>query len=254
MSLIKTQEEVEILKEAGRRLAVVVKKLEKAVVPGTTTKELDTLAEKLIRDGGDTPAFLGYKPAGSHSPFPATLCASINDEVVHGIPKERILKEGDIVGLDLGLTHKGLIADMAVTAPVGKISEADRKLINTTPEALRLGIQVVRSGNRMGAIGNVIEEYAKECGYGVVEALGGHGVGHKVHEAPFIPNYGDKESGEELKEGMVLAIEPMINIGTGEVILDKDGYTYKTKDGKKSAHFEHTIAVTKDGPIILTVE
>tara|TARA_B100000745_G_scaffold98011_1_gene62350 strand:+ start:18888 stop:19652 length:765 start_codon:yes stop_codon:yes gene_type:complete len=253
MSLIKTPDEIKILKEAGNRLSRVLVEVGKAVVPGITTQELDDLGEKLIRDGGDVPAFKDYTPEGANTPFPATVCISVNDEIVHGIPGDYALKEGDIVGLDIGLIRDGkYIVDMARTYPVGAISDEDKKLLEVTKRSLFAGIKNAIPGKKIGAIGSAIEAVAKEYGYGVVEVLGGHGVGHAVHEEPFIPNFGSKNSGPEIQEGMVLALEPMLTRGTKNVILKDDGYTYATKDGTNSAHFEHTIAITKKGPVILT--
>ena len=252
---IKTKKEIDIMKEGGRHLASVLSDVIAIVRPGIATSELDRLAEKKIRAYGDEPAFLNYTPWGANRPYPATLCVSINDEVVHGIPneKEKVLKEGDIVGLDIGLKHEGLYVDMAVTVPVGNVDIGAQKLMDTTKEALKRGIAVCRAGADLSDIGCAIESYVKPFGYGIVEDLGGHGVGHKVHEPPYIRNYCVKEKMGILKEGMVLALEPMLNEGTHEVALDKDGYTYRTKDGKQSAHFEHTILITKDGPEILTM-
>ena len=252
MSLIKTPEEIAILKEAGHRLSVVLDEVCKKVAPGAITKDLDSLAEELIRKEGDIPAFKNYTPEGAPSPYPATLCVSVNDEVVHGIPGDYVLKEGDIVGLDIGLVRNSLYVDMARTLPVGEISKEDKELIAVTKHSLSKGIQAATLGKKIGAIGAAVESVAHESGYGIVEVLGGHGVGHAVHEEPFIPNFGPEHSGPEIKEGMVLALEPMLTLGTKDVYLESDDYTYKTKDGKKSAHFEHTIAITKDGPIILT--
>lgn len=255
MIIINTPEEIEILRESGRRLAVVLRKVAEAVHPGVTTGELDALAEKLIRGGGDMPAFLQYKPIWGGRAYPATLCASINDEIVHGIPSHgRVLNEGDIVGLDLGLAHKGLITDMAMTVPVGEVDGAARKLINITRETLMVGIKAARGGARVGDIGNAVESFVGPYGYGIVEGLAGHGVGHHVHEDPEIPNYGKKGTGPELKQGMVVALEPMVNEGSKHTYLDKDGFTYKTKDGKRSAHFEHTILITDREAEILTKE
>ena len=223
------------------------------VKPGITTLELDKFAEKLIRQGGDLPAFLGYKPNFSPRAFPASLCTSVNDEVVHGIPSKRGLIAGDIVGLDLGLMHKGLYVDMAMTVAVGKIDETDEKLIEATKQALMVGVAVLRDGARMGDIGAAIEAVADRAGFGVVRELGGHGVGHEIHEEPFIPHFGKRGKGEMLEENMVVCIEPQLNIGRGDVIFDEaDGYTVRTSDGSKSAHFELTVAIGKNGPQILT--
>jgi|SRR3989344_1161906 len=252
MSLIKTKDEIEILREGGKRLARVLEEVARAVKPGVKTSELDSLAYRLITEGGDGPAFLNYRPAGVKKAFPATLCVSIDDEVVHGIPKDRELKEGEIVGLDLGLKHSGLFVDMAVTVGVGQISDQDKKLIADTKKALEVGVSVIRNGKRIGDVGYAIESFAVPLGYGIVYELGGHGVGHAVHEKPHVPNFGEKDTGEKLKEGVVLAIEPMLTLGVPDVVIDADGSTFKTRDGKKSAHFEVTVVVTKTGVEILT--
>ncbi len=253
-SFIKTEKEIEILRECGKRLARVLNGLEKAVVPGVSTHDLDQLAEKLIRETGDTPAFLGYQPYGANFPYPGTLCVSVNDEIVHGIGKEtHILKEGDIVGIDLGMIHSGLITDSARTVAVGKISDAAQKLLDTTKKALETGIAAAKAGAHSGDIGYAIERFVKPYKYGIVRELGGHGVGRKVHEEPYIPNYGTRKSvGVKLKPGMVIAIEPMLNIGKRGIVLNKDGYTYRTADRSLSAHFEHTVLIAKDGPEVLT--
>ncbi len=251
--IIKTKEEIEILREGGKRLAEVLEKVRQKVAPGVSTYELDQYAYKLIKDLGDEPAFLNYKPEGARIPFPASLCVSVNSEVVHGIPKkDRILKEGDIVAIDLGLKHKGLFTDHAVSVAVGKISKEDQKLLDTTRQALEVGIFEARPGNKVGDIGYAIEQFVRPYGYGIVDVLSGHGVGKYIHEDPYIPNFGKKGTGAKLVPGMVIAIEPMLNIGTKNVNLDKDGYTFHTNDGKKSAHFEHTILITEGEPEILT--
>ena len=252
MSLLKTPKEIEILREGGRRLAAVLHEVVAAVRPCVTELELDALAEKLIRDGGDTPAFKNYKPGGAKIAFPATLCVSVNDAIVHGIPTDRPLEEGDIVGLDLGLIHKGLYTDMAETVCVGKVSKEDALLVQTTREALAAGIKAARAGGHMGDISVAIEAFALKQGYGVVRELGGHGVGHELHEEPNVPNYGKAGEGPELKVGMVLALEPMFNRGGDEIKLGQDKFTYKTKDGSKSAHFEKTIVITKKGCEVIT--
>ena len=253
MVSIKTKEEIDILREGGRRLAIILKETAKICKPGISTEEIDILARKLVDDNGDEPAFLNYKPKGMR-PYPAAICVSVNDEVVHGIPNEnpKILMEGDIVSLDMGLVHGGLITDSAITVPVGKIDDESQKLLDTTKEALYAGIKVVKDGKHTGDIGFAVERVAKAAGFGVVEELCGHGVGYEVHEDPYIPNYGERGRGDKLKSGMVIAIEPMLNLGSKEIFLDKDGWTYKTKDGKKSAHFEHTIVITSKGAEILT--
>ena len=256
MIIIKTPAEIEILREGGKNLATMLYKLKDIVKPGISTKDLDLYAEKLIREMGDTPAFLNYRPAGAKVPFPASLCVSVNDEVVHGIPnKNRILKEGDIVSLDLGLKHKNLFTDMAITVPVGKVNATNQKLMQITEQALYIGIDAARAGNTIGDIGHSIESFIrsqKNNKYGIVEVLSGHGVGRAIHEDPYVPNFGKKGKGEKLISGMVLALEPMINIGTKNVTLDADGYTFRTADGKNSAHFEHTILITDGEAEILT--
>jgi methionyl aminopeptidase len=212
------------------------------------------LALKLIEETGGKPAILNYKPRGARRPYPATICVSVNDAIVHGIPNEEpfLLKEGDIVGLDTSMEYNGMITDMAVTVPVGKIDEEARKLIEITKNALYIGIKSARGGKRVGDIGFAIQNFIEPFGYGIVRELAGHGVGYKVHEEPYVPNFGEKGKGEKLKPGMVIAIEPMINEGAEEVFLDKDGYTYRTADGKRSAHFEHTVVITDHEAEILT--
>lgn len=254
MVTIKTKEEIAILREGGRRLALILQEVAKAVKPGVSTDTLNTLAERLVKDNGDKSAFLNYKPKGLKNPYPASLCVSINDEIVHGIPNQnpKILKDGDIVSLDMGLIHKGLITDSAITVPVGKVDEESQRLIDVTKEALNAGIKAIKAGRTTGDIGYAVERVAKAGGFGVVESLCGHGVGYSVHEDPYIPNYGEKGKGERLKAGMVIAIEPMLNMGSKDVLLAEDGWMYKTVDGKRSAHFEHTVVVTSKGAEILT--
>ena len=251
--IIKTKEEIEILREGGRRLAKVLYKVKEMIKPGISTKDLDVYAEKLIREMGDEPAFLHYRPEGADKPYPASLCVSVNDEVVHGIPnKKRILKEGDIVSLDLGLKHKNLFTDMAITVPVGEVKKENLKLIQITEQALRVGISAARAGNTVGDIGHAIENFISPHKYGIVEVLAGHGVGRAVHEDPHIPNFGKAGKGTKLVPGMVIALEPMINLGTKNVTIDDDGYTFRTADGSRSAHFEHTILITEGEPEVLT--
>lgn len=254
MAIFKTDNDIAILREAGRRLAVVLDAVIDAAMPGVRTADLNTLAEQRIRDGGDKPAFLGYTPVGAKRPFPATLCVSVNDAIVHGIPNESpyVLKSGDIVGLDLGLVHKGVFVDMARTIGVGEIDENAKRLLAATESALNAGVAAVRAGARMGDISSAIEQSALPTGFGIVRELGGHGVGRAVHEEPYVPNIGDKGTGPKLIEGMALCIEPMLNEGGRHIVLAPDGYTYKTKDHSRSAHFEHTILVTKGGAEIVT--
>jgi methionyl aminopeptidase len=254
MITIKTKEDIQKLREGGKRHAEILHLLKEMIRPGISAKDLDDEAHRLIIEGGDIPAFLNYKPRGESRPFPASLCVSINDEIVHGIPneKEKILKEGDIVTIDLGLIHKGLITDAAITVPVGNIAPELNKLIEVTRDALYAGIKAAKGGKRVGDISVAIERLAVSAGFGVVEELSGHGVGYSVHEDPYVPNYGVAGTGDVLKPGMVLAIEPIFNLGDHRTLLDKDGYTYRTRDGKPSAHFEHTILITKSEPEILT--
>ena len=253
MALIKSKEEIAILREGGKRLARTLALVVKAVKPGVRTSELDRLAEQIIQKDGDKPAFLNYTPTGAMRPFPASLCVAVNDEVVHGISNEdpKVLREGDIIGLDIGLIHKNLVTDMAVTIPVGNIDDQASQLLKVTKKALDIGIAASRGGCHIGDIGQAIESYVAGR-YGIVHELGGHGVGHSVHEEPHVPNFGNSGAGVELVPGMVLALEPMLNEGVGDVVLADDGYTIKTADGKRSAHFEHTIVITEGAPEILT--
>ena len=254
MIIIKTPEEIEIIREGGKRLATVLYKVKEMVKPGISTKELDTYALKLIREMGDEPAFLNYKPDMQSTAYPATICISVNEEVVHGIPKkDKILNEGDIVSLDLGLKHKNLFTDMAITVPVGEISNASKKLLEVTEKSLKIGIEAAQNGNKIGDIGHAIESFVRPYHYGIVEILAGHGVGRAIHEDPYIPNFGKAGTGAKLQSGMIIAIEPMVNTGTKNVTLEKDGWTFRTADKKRSAHFEHTILITEKGPEILTI-
>lgn len=251
---IKTKEEIETMKEGGKRHAFILSELRKVVAPGVSTEALEDKARELLAEGGDKGAFFGYTPRGSKRPYPAVLNVSINEEIVHGIPNEnpRLLQEGDVVSIDLGVLHKGLITDSAITVAVGSVSEEDSKMLLHCEEALYRGIKAAKGGNRVGDISNAIESFIRPLGYGIPEGLAGHGVGYKVHEDPFVPNEGPANHGELLTPGMVLAIEPMITQGSSKIVLAKDGYTYKTGDGSRSAHFEHTIVITEGDPIILT--
>ncbi len=255
MIRLKSKQEIEIMREGGKRHAEILRELAKLCEPGTSTLILEEEALRMIKQGGDKPAFLGYTPAGAKRAYPAALCVSINDEIVHGIPNEaeRILNDGDIVSLDLGLIHKGLITDSAITVAVGAIDDESKKLINFTKRALEAGISVARPGNTTGDIGQAINEVVEQTKFSLAEDLAGHGVGYKVHEDPFVPNFGMSGEGEKLVPGMVIAIEPMLNVGKGSIKLSKDGYTIRTKDGSRSAHFEHTVAITEKGNIILTL-
>lgn len=250
----KTKGEIKILREGGKRLAFVLDELSKRVTSGVGLKELNDFGEKLIKEKGDKPAFLNYQPEGAKRPYPASICISVNDEIVHGIPNEsrRKLKDGDIVTLDAGLIHRGLVVDAAVTVPVGEVNDKIMKLMEITRGARDAGIAVAKSGARVGDISNAIENFVKPHGFVIYKELVGHGVGYSVHENPYIPNVGKKGTGEKLSVGNVLAIEPMLGLGSDTIILSDDGWTYRTKDASLSAHFEHTIAVTEEGPEVLT--
>ena len=252
--IITSDKEKELVIEAGRRLGVVLDAVSGAVTPGITVDALDALAEKLILEGGDMPAFKGYTPEGARRPYPASLCVSVNEEVVHGIPNEdtRTLREGDIVALDLGLVHEGIFVDSAVTVPVGKADKKAHALMQATQNALEEAILAARPGARVGDISHATEKAFKGTGFAVVKMLGGHGVGRAVHEEPFIANAGHPGTGPEIKAGMVLALEPIANEGTAAVMLAGDGYTYRTRDGGRSAHFEHTIIVGKEETVVVT--
>jgi methionyl aminopeptidase len=254
MITIKTKEEIEILREGGKRHAFILKEIAKKVVAGVSTEELENFARELIKEKGDVAPFLNYSVKGIKKTYPAALCVSVNDKIVHGIPNENpvILKEGDIVSLDLGLTHKGLITDSAITVGIGKLAPKDKKLIEHCKEALALGIKAAKGGNSVGDIGFAIESFARPLGYGICSGLAGHGVGYEVHEDPFVPNEGRMGGGELLRPGMVIAIEPMLTLGTDRIVQDNDGWSYKTADGSNAAHFEHTIVITEKEPIILT--
>ncbi len=252
MIIIKTDSEIARLKKGGPILAAILREVADAVKPGITTKALDDLAHKLIIDAGCTPAFLNYKPEGADRPYPATLITSINDEVVHGIPSDRILKDGDIISLDLGLNYEGVFLDHAVTVAVGEIQPKDKELLSVTAHALAVGIEAITTGATTGDVGYAIENFVKPYKLGIVRDLSGHGVGRAIHEDPYVPNFGKKGKGATLKPGMVIAIEPMLTRGSEDIVLMPDGYTLKTSDGSRSAHFEHTVLITEEGAEILT--
>lgn len=245
---IKSNREIELMKVAGNIVYQTHQYLKPFLKEGITTKELDRLAEDFIRSKDATPSFKGY------GGFPGSICTSINNQVVHGIPGNRKLKNGDIISLDIGACYKGFHGDSAWTYPVGEISDEKKYLLEYTEKSLFIGLEQVKPGNRIGDIGAAIEEYAVSHNLGVVKELVGHGVGTSVHEDPEVPNYGKKGTGPLLKEGMVIAIEPMLNLGTADIYMLDDDWTIETDDGEPSAHFEHTVAVTKDGYIILTGE
>ncbi len=250
--MIKSPQEIQAMREGGVLLASVLKQVAAHVAPGVTTKDLDNLAQELIVGHGAIPSFLNYQPSGVSVPYPAALCTSVNDEVVHGIPSERILREGDIIGLDLGLWYKDVCVDSALTVGVGAISPKAQKLIAVTRESLYAGIAEVKAGARLGDIGNAIQTLIEKNKFGVVRDLAGHGVGHAVHEEPLILNFGKKGTGQVLEENMTIALEPMVTEGNWHVTIDEDDWTIRTADRMLSAHFEHTLLVTKNGYEILT--
>lgn len=248
MITIKTKEEIEIMREGGKILAQIMKELEEMVKPGITTQELNRAAEALVLSSGGKCSFLGYNG------YPECLCTSVNEEIVHAIPSARILKEGDIISLDLGILYQGFHADMAVTVPVGKVSPEINRLIRVTKKALKRGIKKVRPGNTFGDLSNTIQRYIEDQGFSVVKDLCGHGIGKELHEDPEILNYGTRHSGSEIKPGMVFCLEPMVAVGTGVIKEPQKGdFAYKTADGSLSCHFEHTIVATKNGTKVLTV-
>jgi methionyl aminopeptidase len=247
---IKSAREIEIMRRANIIVAEVLKELKQKVAPGVTTLELDALAEELTLKRKAIPAFKGYVVAGRV--FPRSLCVSINEEIVHGIPSTRALKEGDIVGLDFGVIYDGFYGDSAITVGVGKVSEDAKRLMAVTELSLYKGIEQLHDGKRLGDLGAAVQKIAEDAGYSVVRAFVGHGIGKRLHEEPPVPNYGEPDRGLRLKEGMVLAIEPMVNVGSHEVEIKEDGWTAVTKDGSLAAHFEHSVAITKDGPYILS--
>ena len=247
MIIKKSTREIGLMREAGRIVALAHQEVQKHIKPGISTLELDRIVEQVIRANGATPSFKGYNG------FPGSICASINEVVIHGIPKATtILKDGDIIAIDIGACYKGYHGDSAWSYYVGKINPNDEKLMNVTKEAVYKGLEQAKPGNRLGDISAAIGKYAKSYGYGVVEEFTGHGVGRNLHEDPAIPNYGIPNTGPLLQPGMTLAIEPMINAGTKKVKILSDGWTTITSDRKKSAHFEHTILITDDGCEILT--
>jgi methionyl aminopeptidase len=247
MISIKTPEEIKIISEGGKILAKIVKELEGRARPGIKTSQLNRLAESLILKSGGKCSFKNYQG------FPACLCTSVNEQIVHGLPSVRILKEGDILSLDLGILFKGFHTDMAVTVPVGKIAPETQRLIRVTKESLKIGIKKAGPGNTFGDIGNAIQEYVENQGFGVVRELCGHGIGRQLHEDPKILNCGEAKSGPEIREGMVFCIEPMVTAGHWKLKESADGFGYETEDGSLCCHFEHTVAATKNGAKILTV-
>lgn len=246
MIILKSRPEIEKMRKSNAIVAAILEELSRKIRPGVKTIELDRLSEELALKRGARPAFKGYRG------YPYSLCTSVNSEVVHGMPSERELKEGDIVSLDFGILNDGYYGDAAVTVPVGEITPGARKLLKITEEALYRGIAEVKAGNRIGDISSAIQNHVEAAGYSVVRDLVGHGIGKSLHEDPQVPNYGSGGRGIELKPGMVFAIEPMVNEGTYRVEILRDGWTVVTADGKLSAHFEHSVAITENGPVILS--
>lgn len=238
------------MRRANVIVAEVLQELKLRVAPDVTTLELDTIAEELTLKKKAIPAFKGYSVGGRI--YPRCLCASINDEIVHGIPSNRALRDGDIIGLDYGVIYDGFYGDSAITVGVGKVSDEAQRLMDVTKQCLYRGIQELHEGKRLGYLGAAVQRLAESAGFSVVRAFVGHGIGKKLHEEPPVPNYGESDRGLRLKEGMVLAIEPMVNVGSYEVEIKEDGWTAVTKDGSLAAHFEHSVAITKDGPYILS--
>lgn len=244
--ILKSAKEIETIRAAGKILYDCLQVVKAAAVERVRTRDLDALAEEFIRSHDGVPAFKGYRN------FPASLCISVNEEVVHGIPNGYRVKNGDILSVDCGVIYQGLIADSATTIPIGEITPEVEKLLKVTEESLYLGIAQARPGNFVHDISKAVQEYVEGHGFSIVRALVGHGVGHEMHEEPQVPNFVSKSKGAKLEPGMVIAIEPMVNVGTFEVRVKKDGWTVATIDHGYSAHFEHTVAITQDGPVILT--
>ncbi|NLI56254.1 type I methionyl aminopeptidase [bacterium] len=248
MIILKSKREIEIMREGGTILYNILYDLLKEVKEGVESSYIDILAEKLMESYNVKPAFKGYRG------YPYSVCVSINDEVIHGFPiKEKVFKEGDVVSIDIGIIYKGYYSDMAYTVPVGDVDDKKRKLLEIGEKILFQGISEAIIGNRIGNISNAIETNTLKNGYSVVKDFIGHGIGRKLHEEPEVPNFGSKDNGPILKDGMVIAIEPMICMGKGEVYVTNDGWTVKTKDREISVHFEHTVAITENGPLILTL-
>ncbi len=245
MMVLKTSREIELMDEANRIVHRVLDGIAERIAPGVTTKELDIFAESLIRAAGAVPAFLNYRG------FPATLCTSINEVIVHGIPNDQALREGDIVGVDCGVVYKGYYGDAARTFAVGRVTADAARLIAATRRALELAVAAVRPDQRLSDIGHAVQAYVESQGFSVVRDFVGHGIGTSLHEEPQVPNFGEPGRGPKLKPGLVLAIEPMVNAGTSQVEVDADGWTARTRDGSLSAHFEYSVAVTETGARVL---
>lgn len=250
--VLKTERDVAGIREAAKVVERALAAAARLIRPGTSTIQLDEAAEAVIRDAGGRPAFKGYRQGGGTPPFPGSLCISVNDVVVHGIPGDYVLREGDVISVDCGVELDGYFGDFAYTFPVGEVSEEAQALLDATRQSLYAGIEQARAGNRIGDIGYAVQSYCEERGYGVVHDLVGHGVGKRLHEPPNVPNLGRRGVGKRLREGLTICIEPMINGGTGDVTVDADGWTIRTADGALSAHFEHMVLVRQGQPDVLS--
>ena len=250
MIYLKSRAEIDTMRRASVIVAEVLQTLKETVKPGMTTLELDEVAERMTHEKGAKPAFKGYSVAGRV--FNHSLCTSINEEIVHGVPSDRVLREGDILGMDFGVLYEGFYGDSAVTVGLGQVSAEAERLMQVTETALNEGIETLREGNRLGDLGSTIQGIAERSGYSVVREFVGHGIGKKLHEEPPVPNYGDAGKGQRLRAGMVLAVEPMVNAGKKEISILEDGWTAVTRDRSLAAHFEHSIAITADGPFVLS--
>ena len=253
MIIIKSPSEIALMREAGQILGLALQAVQESIAPGVSTAELDAVAEEVIRSHGAIPTFQGVTQHSGQTPFPATITASINEELVHGIPGPRKLKEGDIVSIDCGATYKGFVGDSAFSAPVGEISPEAARLLQVTEQALAVGISMMRPGNRTGDVSHAIQQYVESNGFNVVREYTGHGVGRTMWEKPQVPNYGVPGRGPKLQPGMTIALEPMVNAGLPATRVLPDQWTVATRDGRLCAHFEHTIAVTQNEPNILTL-
>lgn len=253
MIVIKSPSEIALMREAGRIVALALQAVRENITPGVETAELDALAEEVIRSHGAIPTFMGVTQYKGQMPFPATITASVNEELVHGIPGSRKLQEGDIISIDCGATYKGFIGDSAFSAPVGSVSSEAQRLLDVTKQSLNAGIDMMRAGNRTGDVSYAIQHYVELHGFSVVREYTGHGVGRSMWEQPQVPNYGKPGRGPKLRPGMTIALEPMVNMGGYATKVLSDQWTVATRDGKLCAHFEHSIAVTENGPMVLTL-
>jgi len=252
--VLKSREEIAIMREAGRIVGQTLERLRAMVRPGLNCLEFEKVVEEEFRKRGAKETFRGYTPGPPYPPYPSNICVSVNDELVHGVPKDRVLEEGDIVSLDLGATYKGYVGDAAITVPVGEVSETAKRLIEVTEQALWAGIRAAGRAKHLADICAAIEDAIKPSGFGIVRGYGGHGVGRAMHEPPHVPNHRIRFKGPPIRPGLVLALEPMVTVGSPETYTDSDGWTVRTRDGSLSCHFEHTIAIVDGGePLVLTL-